>query len=150
MAKKKIRTNDNLTPRKDGRVWLRQNLANTQYNRDEKGSAEAVHFSLYDADSFCGLLTDVMARLETVRDFYEKEGFRSIKVSLESDYDGGTDVAVHGYKLETKEALATRLRRNANSRVAAKKRTKAAKERKEQRDKSEFERLKKKFEKGKG
>ena len=87
----------------------------------------------------------MMGRLEQVRDYYEEQGYRRITLRARSDYGGGVDNELHGYRLETKQECAKRLERNKKAREAAKKREAKKKHDREARDRREFARLQKKF-----
>jgi hypothetical protein len=144
--KKKERTKDNLTPRGDGRKWIKQNLATTQYRQGEaEPGVDSVMFSLYDEDAFEGPITEVIEKLLKVRDFYEEQGLRRITVETSTDYDGGIDVGLHGFRLETKKECATRQARGRKAKEAAKKREAKKKQAREERELREYERLKKKY-----
>lgn len=145
-AKKKERTQDSLTPRKDGRKWIRQNLATTQYRQGKAElGVDSVLFSLYDANAFEGPVTEVAEKILRIRDYYEAQGFRRIAIEVSPDYDGGADVQLHGHRLETKKECAARQERGRKAKEAAKKREAKKKQAREDRDKREFERLKKVF-----
>jgi len=147
MSKKK-RTKDTLTPRKDGRKWIRKQLATTQYKQgDAKLGVSSVIFSLYDEGAFLGPISEVMDRLQMVRDYYEEQGYRQVTIDPRPDYEGGVENELYGYRLETKEELQKRLERNKNAKAAAKKREAKKRKAREERERKEFERLKKKFEK---
>ena len=139
------RTNDKLTPRKDGRKWLRVSLDTTQYKRDERGAASELIFGLYDTDAFEGTISEVIEKLAVVRDYYENAGFRRVAIGEFASYEEGDEISLHGYRLETKKELAAKKRRSENAKKAAKKRVAGKKKSQEDRDRKEFERLKKKF-----
>jgi len=147
-----MRTKDKLTPRKDGRKWIRQQLSTTQYNNlfNQAHSAAlyeagSVIFSLHDESAFCGPISEVMGRLQMVRDYYEEQGYRQVTIDPRPGYEGGVENELYGYRLETKEELQKRLERIKNAKAAAKKREAKKRKAREERERKEFERLKKKF-----
>lgn len=139
----KARTNDRLTPRKDGRKWIMQSLSTVLYSDEIRGGG----FALYGTNSLSGRISDLVEKLLTVRDYYEERRFRSISIKPLACGCGeiDADIELYGYRLETKAELAQRTERNTKARATAKKRTAAQKKAAEEHDRREFERLKKKF-----
>lgn len=134
-------------PHKDGRIWKKEDLLTTQHHHmPQKGYL----FTLYDVSCLDGPIEKTIKLLQKVRLFYKNKGFEGIEVDIDTYYHGGeTEISLSGYRIETYEERNKRIQTSKNKKVAAKKREAKKKLTREVKDKAEYDRLKKKFGKGK-
>jgi len=146
-----MRTKDDITPTKNGRKWVKIVLPTFAAKTTQRSWNEALPdrdylFSLHGSSTLEGPISEVLKKLQTVRNYYEKEGYRRITLDIEDDrYEGGIYISLHGYRLETKAEADKRKATAAKRSAAAKKREAKKKQTREEKERKEYERLKKKY-----
>jgi hypothetical protein len=139
------RKKDELKPRKDGRKWVKENLAISQQEKNSTWENPKFIFALYDSSTFEGPIDEVIERLTVVKNYYEDRGYRRVALDIAIDFEDGINIGIHGYRLETKEECQKRVEKSKRASFAAKKRERKKKKEKEEQERREYERLRKKY-----
>ena len=132
----------------DGRKWKREELSSSAHTKDGK----AYLFSFYDIDCISGPIYHVIKELLKVQKYYKAKGFENIAIDIETHagYHGDeTEISFVGWRLETDEEFSKRVAKNKKNKIAAKKRDATLRARIEENERMLYDKLKKKYGKGK-